>query len=119
MFKPLRYSVMAFAALGAAVLLGRGAQQPTAESASHNMAATPVPTFSLDTPVEHIAADPRGKAILNHDVPGLMANRSYLLFEDMSLSQIATISGGRLTKAKLDLVQADLSQLSATGKSGR
>jgi hypothetical protein len=117
MFKPLRYSVMAFVALGPALLLGCGAQQTTNEAASNNLPATPAPAFSLDTPVEHIAADPRGKAILNHDVPGLMASRSYLLFEDMSLSQIATVSGGRLTKAKLDLVQADLSQLS-TGKSG-
>ena len=37
-----------------------------------------------------------------------MASQSYILFEDMSLSQIATVSGGRLTKAKLDVVQADL-----------
>jgi len=118
MFKPLRYRALAFAALGPVVLLGCGIPRPTAETASTRLASTPGPTFSVDTPVEHIAADPRGKAILDHDVPGLMASRSYLLFEDMSLSQIATVSGGKLTKAKLDLVQADLFQLSATGKSG-
>jgi hypothetical protein len=119
MFKPLRYGVMAFAALGPAALLSYGIQKPTDDAASNNPPAAPAPVFSLDTPVEHIAADPRGKRILNHDVPGLMASRSYLLFEDMSLSQIAIVSGGRLTKAKLDLLQADLSQLSATGKSGQ
>jgi hypothetical protein len=119
MFKPLRYSVIGFAALGPALLVGCGAQKPTVDTASNKLATAPGPTFSLDTPVEHIAADPRGKAILNHDVPGLMASPSYLLFDDMSLSQIATVSGGRLTKAKLDVVQADLSQLSTTGKSGQ
>jgi len=41
-----------------------------------------------------------------------MASRSYVLFDDMSLTQIATVSGGRLTKTKLALVQTDLSQLS-------
>jgi hypothetical protein len=108
-----------FAALSPAFLLGCSAQKPTADTASNNLAAAPGPTFSLDTPVEHIAADSRGKAILDHDVPGLMASQSYLLFEDMSLSQIATVSGGRLTKAKLEVVQADLSQLSTAGKTGQ
>jgi hypothetical protein len=118
MFKSLRYSGMAFAALGPALLVGCGAQKPTVEAASTNLTATPVSTFSLDTPVEHIAADPRGKVILNHDVPGLLASPSYFMFENMGLSQIAALSGGRITKAELDLVQADLSQLSTTGKSG-
>jgi hypothetical protein len=98
-------------------LLGYGAQKPTDKAASNNPPATPAPTFSLNTPVEHIAADPRGTMILNHDVPGLMASRSYLLFEDMSLSQIAIVSGGRLTKTKLDALQADFAQLFATGES--
>jgi hypothetical protein len=115
----LRYSALAFAALSPVVLLGCGAQKSTTRAASDSVAAMPAPAFSLDTPVEHIAADPRGKVILDHDVPGLTASRSYLLFEDMSLSQIATVSGGRLTKATLDVVRADLSQLTATGKSGQ
>jgi hypothetical protein len=118
MFKPLRYGAMAFAALSPALLLGCSAQKPRADTASNNLAVAPYPTYSLDTPVEHIAADPRGKAILDHDVPGLMASQSYILFEDMSLAQIATVSGGRLTKEKLDVVQGDLSQLSTTEKSG-
>jgi len=67
--------------------------------------------FSLDTPVERIAADQRGKAILNRDVPGLMSNKYYLLFEDMSLSQLASLSSGQLTQSRLHLVEADLSQL--------
>lgn len=68
--------------------------------------------FSLDTPVEVIAADPRGKAILDRDLPGLMSNPHYLLFSDMSLTQIAPMSGGRLTEVKLAKVQRDLAELS-------
>src|ERR1700686_1685426 len=119
MFKPLRYSVMAFAALGPALLLGCGAQKPNAEVASKDLTAAPVLTLSLDTPVEDIAADRRGKGILNHDVPGLLASPSYLMFENMSLSQIAAVSRGRITKAELDLVQANFSHLSTTGKDGQ
>ncbi len=79
------------------------------------VAAAPMPAvqvFSLDTPVEKIAADDRGKAVLDRDLPGLMGSSSYLLFDDMSLSQIATLSSGQLTKSKLDLVEADLSGIS-------
>jgi hypothetical protein len=67
--------------------------------------------FSLNTPLETIAADRNGKAILNRDLPGLMASPSYQLVDDMSLSQIATVSGGQLDMTKLELVQADLAKL--------
>lgn len=68
--------------------------------------------FTLDTPVDRIVADPKGKAVLDRDVPGLMASKDYPLFDDMSLSQIALFSGGRLTKTKLALVKSDLIQIS-------
>jgi len=98
MFPPLRYAAMAISLASLA-----GCAQATAPRP---------PSFTLDTPVDRIAADQRGKAVLDRDLPGLMASRSYALFDDMSLSQIATVSGGKLTQAKLDRVQADLSRLS-------
>jgi hypothetical protein len=91
------------------ILLGCGGRPLTYGGAAPTSAGTAShPKFSLNTPVEEIAADQRGEVILIRDVPGLMASKSYILFDDMTLSQIATVSGGRLTKAKLDLVQADL-----------
>jgi hypothetical protein len=101
MFPPFRYAAIAFSL----VSLAGCAQAPAP-------AVPRPPSFSLDTPVDRIAADQRGKAVLDRDLPGLMASRSYALFDDMSLSQIATVSGGKLTQSKLDRVQADLSQLS-------
>lgn len=111
MFKAFRPGAMAFAALTPAFLMGCSAQTPNKGVPSIGAAAVPGPNFSLDTPVETIAANQRGKAILERDMPGLMSSGSYLLFEDMSLSQIATMSGGRLTETKLNLVQTDLAQL--------
>jgi len=99
MFPPFRYAAMAFSLASVTGCAQVPAPQP--------------PAFTLDTPVDRIAADARGKAVLERDLPGLMASRSYALFDDMSLSQIATVSGGRLTAEKLDKVQADLSQISA------
>ena len=48
-----------------------------------------------------------------------MASRSYPLFDDMSLAQIAVMSGGRLTQTKLNLVEADLAHLSSSAGEGQ
>jgi hypothetical protein len=75
-------------------------------------AAAVEPVFTLDTPIDQITADPHGKAVLERDLPGLMASPHYLLFSGMSLSQLAPLSGGHLTPAKLLRVKADLAALS-------
>jgi hypothetical protein len=111
MFKTFHLCIRGVLPVGLVFLLGCSAQRSDVGSAPYAGAETVRPIFSVDTPVEIIAADQRGKLILDRDVPGLMASRSYILFDDMSLSQIATVSGGRLTKAKLDRVNADLSQI--------
>ena len=100
-----RYGTNVLMAIGVVGLVGCGSNPKAAPS-------PPGPAFSLSTPVHIIAADPRGKAILLRDVPGLMASRSYILFDDMSLSQIASLSGGKLTSAKLDRLQNDFAELS-------
>jgi hypothetical protein len=112
MSKMLRYSTMIFLTLMLADLLGCSGHKSNMAAVPNGVAAARTPTFSLNTPVDVIVADQGGKAVLDRDVPGLMASRSYILFDDMSLSQIATVSGGQLTKTKLDLIQADLSRLS-------
>jgi hypothetical protein len=106
---------LALVALSSVILLGcssghSGATQAATQASNDPSSGQPV--YSLNTPISHIAADKRGKAILEHDLPGLMANRSYPLFDSMSLSQIAVMSGGRLSQSKLNLVKAHLAQLS-------
>lgn len=114
-----RYSPVTFTVMSVAFLFGCSAQRLATGGKSNGVATVHDPAFSLDTPLNHIAADQRGKAILEHDLPGLMASRSYALFDDMSLSQIAAVSGGQLTKTELDLVEADLSHLSAEKIAGQ
>ena len=99
--------------LASVALLSGCSQEKAASLAPQQVggASALVEHFSLDTPVEKIAANPNGKAVLTRDMPGLMSSPSYMLFSYMSLSQIASLSGGRLTKTKLDQVQADLEQL--------
>ncbi|WP_035179433.1 hypothetical protein [Acidocella facilis] len=70
------------------------------------------PQFSVQTPIDKIAADARGKAVLNRDMPGLISDPRYELFSSMSLSQLASLSGGRLTQSDLKKVNTDLAELS-------
>lgn len=101
------------AVLAPALITACSASPKTGMAANTSASPASKAAFTLDTPVERIAADPRGKAVLDRDVPGLMASKSYPLFDDMSLSQIALLSHGRLTKTKLALVRSDLVQISS------
>jgi hypothetical protein len=113
MFDKFRFDTVGFIFLSFVTLQGCSQRPPVNPAILPIGPAMPaLAQFSLNTPVDKIAADRGGNAVLKRDVPGLLTNRSYPLFNDMSLLQIASLSCGRLTKAKLDQVQADLTQLS-------
>ena len=69
------------------------------------------PALTVQTPIDQVAADKNGRAVLERDVPGVMSNPHYVLYSCMSLAQVASLSGGRLTKAKLDEVNKDLAAI--------
>jgi len=98
-------SVVSLVCLGGCVM--------PAQTAPANPAIKTGAAFTLQTPIDQIAADPRGKAILERDLPGMLASPRYPLFSDMSLSQLAPLSDGRLTDAKLSQVEEDLAGLSS------
>jgi len=67
--------------------------------------------YSRNTPVEKIAADPDGAAVLNKDMPGLLTNSSYGMFKSMSLRQLQEMSDGEMSSEDLDKTEADLMAL--------
>ena len=67
--------------------------------------------FTLDTPIEDIAADPAARAVLDKDLPHLRSHPSYEQFKTMSLNQIVPYSEGKLTPAALARTQADLAKI--------
>lgn len=75
--------------------------------------------YSVKTPLQVIAADPKGMAVLVQDVPGVMFSSKYPLIEEMSLSEVASLSGGGIPQAKLDQVQGDLDKLNAQEAAAR
>jgi hypothetical protein len=107
MRKMLRPAAAAMATLSTVLLLGCSAQNGSPAAGSPNG------PFTVDTPLQDIAANPQGKAILDADVPGVMSSPKYPMIEDMSLAQIATFANGKIPKEKLDQVQSDLDALAA------
>lgn len=85
---------------------------PGAAAPAPNATAAPAPAgYTLDTPIEQIAADPQGRAVLNKDIPGLLANPNYPMFKGMSLKTVASLSRGKLDQQTLAQTQADLAAL--------
>ena len=70
--------------------------------------ATATAKFSLDTPIEAIAADPAGKAVLDSDFPGMLTHPAYDQFKGMSLAAVQPMSSGAITDEQLAKAKVDL-----------
>jgi hypothetical protein len=88
--------------------------QPAATPSSAAAAPASAPgsgTYTRDTPVETLAADPAAAAVLKKDLPGLLTDASYPLFKSMSLKQLQAASGGDLSSEDVDKTVTDLQAL--------
>jgi hypothetical protein len=90
----------------AALLIAAPAQAQEAGAPSPD-----TPIYTLQTPVEVIAADPAAAAVLNRDLPGLLTDPSYAIFKTMSLKQMQEASGGDLSVVDINKALADLQTL--------
>ena len=67
--------------------------------------------FSLDTPIEALAADAEARAVLERELPGLIGHERYEQFKTMSLKTLQPFSGGLITAERLTAVEAALAEL--------
>lgn len=68
--------------------------------------------YSIDTASTGVlAADPRSRAVLDRELPGLTDHPSFPAIRRLTLPQIAPTSAGLLTPAKLTAIQAGLSAI--------
>jgi len=65
-------------------------------------------SYTLETPLELIAADPAAAAVIDKDIPGLLKDPHYAMIEGMGLRDIAALSRGELTPEMLAQTEADL-----------
>lgn len=69
------------------------------------------PRVSVDSPIEAIIADPAGKAILDAEMPTLVAHPAFEQFKAMSLRQLQPYSAGAITDEKIAAVEARLAAI--------
>lgn len=83
-----------------------------AQTAKPAPAAAPAaPKFSLDTPIEALVADPKAKAVIEADLPGLSTHPAFDQFKAMSLRQLQPMSNGALSDELLKKVGDDLTAI--------
>jgi len=101
-----------FAAL-AAVSLAPAALAQTAPAPAPAAPATAAATakFNLDTPVQDLVADPKAKAVLDADLPGLSTHESYEMFKGMSLKQLSSYAADKLTPEVLAKTEKNLAAI--------
>ena len=92
----------------AAAMLLAAAQSVAAPAPVAPVAVAPAARLNLDTPVELIMADPKGKAVLDANLPQVATHPSYEMFKGMSLKQLQGYAADQLTDAVLAKTAADL-----------
>lgn len=88
--------------------------EPASEPAPAAAPAEPAPAvggYTLDTSIADLIADPRAKAVLDADVPGLSEDENLPKFKALSLRKLAPLSGGQMTAKLLAKVEGDLAAI--------
>jgi len=103
-----------FLVAAAALALVPFAAHAHPDHGAHAEHATPAKAdgkLNLDTPVEAIVADAKGKAVLEANLPGITTHEHYEHFKAMSLKQIAGMAPDKLTPETLAKLEAGLAAL--------
>ena len=103
------FALTAAAPLAAQTMPAAGSTTTTTTTTATS--ASTAAKFTLDTPIETIAADPKGKAVLDTDLNNITAHPMYDQFKSMSLAQVQPMSQGALSDAALAKVKTDLATI--------
>ncbi len=108
---PIKPMLLAAALLSTTAAMA--ADAPTAPPAAPAAPAVPAAAarFTLDTPIETLAADQAARAVLDADLPHLLTHPAYAQFKGLSLTQLAPFSQGLLTESLLATVGQHLAAI--------
>jgi hypothetical protein len=67
--------------------------------------------FTVDTPIETIAADPKAKAVLDAVFPGMTTHPMYEQFKGMSVKQLQPMASDKITDEGVAKLTAELAAL--------
>jgi hypothetical protein len=96
------------------VLIASGLLAVASAPLAAQTAPTPVAAaakLTIDSPIEAIAADAAGKAVLDANFPGMTAHPAFEQFKAMSLKAVQPFSNGVITDEAIAKTTADLAAL--------
>jgi len=110
----MRTAMFVAALMAAAPALAQGTAAPApapAASAPASTAPASDAKFNLDTPLQDIVADEKGKAVIEKHFPGMIALPEYEMFKAISLTQLQPYSNGKITDEMLAATAKDLAEI--------
>jgi hypothetical protein len=105
----MKTAIFVAALMAAAPAFAQGTTAPAPAPA----AAAPASDakFNLDTPLQDIVADEKGKAVIEKHFPGMIALPEYEMFKAISLTQLQPYSNGKITDEMLAATAKDLAEI--------
>ena len=110
----MKTAMFVAALMAAAPAFAQGAPAPAPAPASPAPApAAPAADakYNLDTPLQDIVADEKGKAVIEKHFPGMIALPEYEMFKAISLTQLQPYSNGKITDEMLAATAKDLAEI--------
>ena len=86
---------------------------PAQDHAAHAGHETHAARPTIDSTIKDLLADPATAAVLEAHLPGVSQHPALPQFQDMTLAQVAPMSGGQVTPAIIEAIDADLKALPA------
>jgi hypothetical protein len=102
------FALAALLTLTAAPALAQTAPVAPTPPATTTPGAAPL---TIDTPIEQLVADPKGKAVVEGVIPGLSAHPAFDQFKAMSLTQVQPYSGGAVTDEMIKKIAEGLAAI--------
>lgn len=113
----MKYLLLGAALMAAPPVLAQDAATSAADAEPAADAATPATApaadakYNLDTPLQDIVADEKGKAVIEKHFPGMIALPEYEMFKAISLTQLQPYSNGKITDEMLAAAAKDLAEI--------
>ena len=105
------FAAAALAALSTTAFAQTAPAQDHAAHAGHEAHAAARPTIASS--IKDLLANPATAAVLEKHLPGVSQHPALPQFQDMTLAQVAPMSGGAVTPTIIEAIDTDLKALPA------
>jgi hypothetical protein len=104
-------AAVALAVASTAAVAQTAPAQDHAAHAGHEAHAAARPT--IESTIAELLANPETAAVVEKHLPGVSQHPALPQFQDMTLAQVAPMSGGQVTPAIIEAIDTDLKALPA------